>query len=163
MAKTIQFVLMQGKGGWPQIPSKKYSGDAGWDLYASRPATIPVGETVDVHTDIRIRMAPGLFARIIGRSSTMRTHRLLVTEAIIDNGYTGEMFISIHNVGPNPFEVGVGMRLAQVIFHTIEPVEWELVRESEFREGERGDLGFGSTGMYSMRVSVEEVLGMEGE
>ena len=150
MAKTIQFVLMQGKGGWPQIPSKKYSGDAGWDLYVSRPVTIPAGETVDVHTDIRIRMAPGLFARIIGRSSTMRTHRLLVTEAIIDNGYTGEMFISIHNVGPDPFEVQVGMRLAQVIFHTIEPVVWMEVDESEFQEGTRGSRGFGSTGLYAI-------------
>lgn len=129
-----------------QAPFKKYSGDAGWDLYVSDPVTIPPNETVDVHTDIKINMPPYLFARIVGRSSTLRKHGLLVNEAIIDNGYTGELFVCVHNLNSKPFEVERGMRLAQVIFHPIEDVRWAQVDEIFVPEGKRGNNGFGSTG-----------------
>ena len=148
--RYVDFVMMTEDGGHPQPPTKKYPGDAGWDLFASRPITIPPGDTMDVHTDIRMRMPERVFARIIGRSSTLRTHRLLVSEAIIDNDYTGEMFISVHNIGSEPFEVETGMRLAQVIFHMIEDIRWSEIEAYQFRPGRRGDRGFGSTGMFKI-------------
>lgn len=129
-----------------KVPFKKHNGDAGWDLYVSRDCTIPVGATVDVHTDIRIDMPPYLYARITGRSSTLRKHKLLVNEGIIDNGYTGELFVCVHNLGDKPFEVKKGMRLAQVLFHTIEDVRWSQVPEIKDADGRRGNKGFGSTG-----------------
>lgn len=127
-------------------PFKKHTGDAGWDLYVSRECTIPAGETVDVHTDIKIDMPPFLYARITGRSSTLRKHKLLVNEAIIDNGYTGEMFVCVHNMGTEEFHVKRGMRLAQVLFHVIEDVRWSQVDEIKPVAGKRGNAGFGSTG-----------------
>lgn len=133
--------------GDAKMPFKKHIGDAGWDLYVSRDTIIPVGETADVHTDIKIDMPPYLYARIVGRSSTLRKHHLMVNEGIIDNGYTGELFICIHNLGTEPFEAKKGMRLAQVIFHTIEDVRWSQVDELKPRNGGRGDNGFGSTGL----------------
>lgn len=146
----VEFTFQLEEGGVPAPPSKKYPGDAGWDLYASRPITIPPGETRDVHTDLRLRLPEGYFARIVGRSSTARLYRLLVTEAIIDQDYTGEMFISVHNIGDRPFEVLTGMRLAQVIFHRIETMEWQWTDPEDFREGLRGDRGFGSTGLFEI-------------
>lgn len=151
MARYVNFVLVKDAGGKPQIPMKKYEGDAGWDLFVSRPATIGPGETVDVHTDIRINMPPFIFARIVGRSSTMRVHGLMVTEAIIDNDYSGELFISIHNLSSEPFQVEVGMRLSQIIFHRIEDIRWSEVEERNFRKGARGDRGFGSTGLFEIK------------
>lgn len=147
--KYVSFLMCPSRGE-PKPPVKKYPGDAGWDLFCSRPVSIPAGETVDVHTDIRLNMPPFIFARIIGRSSTMRRHNLLVNEAIIDNDYTGDMFISIRNMGPEPFEVQAGMRLAQIIFHSIEDVRWAEVELEDFREGKRGTRGFGSTGLYEV-------------
>ena len=129
-----------------KMPYKKHLGDAGWDLYVSRECDIPAGETVDVHTDIKIDMPPYLYARITGRSSTLRKHKLLVNEAIIDNGYTGELFVCIHNMGDKTFHVKQGMRLAQVLFHTIEDVRWTEVSDIRPVAGKRGNDGFGSTG-----------------
>lgn len=140
--RYVDFKL--GKGAKP--PFKKHLGDAGWDLYVSRACVIPPGETVDIHTDINIDMPPYLYARIVGRSSTLRNHHLMVNEGIIDNGYTGELFVCVHNVGDKPFTVEKGMRLAQVIFHTIEDVRWSEVDEIVVAPGKRGDKGFGSTG-----------------
>lgn len=142
---SIRYVNFKlGKGA--KVPYKKHSGDAGWDLYVSRECIIPPGETVDVHTDVKIDMPPYLYARIVGRSSTLRKHNLMVNEGIIDNGFTGELFVCIHNMDNKPFHVKQGMRLAQVLFHTIEDVRWSEVDEIVATPGKRGNAGFGSTG-----------------
>ena len=130
-----------------KTPFKKHNGDAGWDLYCSENVDIPPHTTVDVHTNIKIDMPPYLYARITGRSSTLRKHKLLVNEAIIDNGYTGEMFVCVHNMSDKVFHVKQGMRLAQVLFHVIEDVRWSEVSEIRPKVGGRGDAGFGSTGL----------------
>ena len=129
-----------------RAPYKKHTGDAGWDLFVSRDCTIPAGATMDVHTDIRISMPPFLYGRITGRSSSLRKHGLLINEGIIDNGYTGELFVCIHNMNDKPFAVKKGMRLAQIIFHYIEDVRWAEVNEIKPVPGKRGNDGFGSTG-----------------
>lgn len=140
--RYVDFELGEGA----KAPFKKHIGDAGWDLYVSRDCVIPQGATVDVHTDIKIDMPPYLYARIVGRSSTLRKHQLMVNEGIIDNGYTGELFVCVHNMGNGPFRVKKGMRLAQILFHTIEDVRWSQVDEVKSAPGKRGDNGFGSTG-----------------
>lgn len=140
--RYVDFELGEGA----KTPFKKHTGDAGWDLYVSESCIIPPGETVDVHTNIKIDMPPYLYARIVGRSSTLRKHHLMVNEGIIDNGYTGELFVCVHNLGDKPFAVEKGMRLAQVLFHTIEDVRWSQVEKVVATPGKRGNDGFGSTG-----------------
>lgn len=140
--RYVDFELGEGA----KAPFKKHIGDAGWDLYVSRDCDIGPGETMDVHTDIRIDMPPYLYARITGRSSSLRKHGLLINEGIIDNGYTGELFICVHNMTDEVFHVKRGMRLAQVLFHYIEDVRWAQVDEIKTAPGKRGSAGFGSTG-----------------
>lgn len=140
--RYVDFELGEGA----KAPFKKHIGDAGWDLYVSRDCDIKAGETVDVHTDIKIDMPPYLYARITGRSSSLRKHNLLINEGIIDNGYTGELFICVRNMGSETFHVEKGMRLAQVLFHVIEDVRWSQVDEIKPTAGKRGNDGFGSTG-----------------
>lgn len=142
MVKYVNFELLEGA----KRPFKKHSGDAGWDLYVSRPCDIGPSETADIHTDVKIDMPPFLYARITGRSSSLRKRHLLVNEGIIDNGYTGELFVCVHNVGKETFHVKPGMRLAQILFHTIEDIRWCEVDEIKPVYGKRGDAGFGSTG-----------------
>lgn len=142
-ARYVSFELGEGA----KAPFRGHFGDAGWDLYVSRDVDIEPGKTVDVHTDIKIDMPPYLFARIVGRSSTLRSHNLMVNEGIIDNGYTGELFVCIHNLGQETFHAKKGMRLAQILFHTIEDVRWSQVDEVKTVPGKRGEDGFGSTGV----------------
>ena len=143
--KYVSFCLNKKEGN-PKQPYRKYSGDAGWDLFVSREVEIPAGQTVDVHTDISIQIPPCTFARITGRSSTIRKHNLLVSEGIIDNGYTGELFVCVTNLGKETFVAKEGMRLAQVIFHKIEDVRWAEVEELKQKDNDRNTNGFGSTG-----------------
>ena len=141
-AKYVSFTLEAGA----KRPFKKYPGDAGWDLYTSEECTVEPGETKDVHTGVRIQMPPYLFARITGRSSSLRKHKLLINEGIIDRGYTGELFICAHNLGSEPVTIKKGDRVAQILFHLIEDVRWAEVEEIKPLAGERGANGFGSTG-----------------
>lgn len=141
--KYVDFTLEEGA----KMPYKKYNGDAGWDLFVSEDCDIAPGETVDVHTGVRIKMPRALFARITGRSSSLRKHKLLVNEGIIDNGYTGEMFVCVHNLGNETFHVKQGMRIAQVLFHQIEGVRWSQVESIGSTSDGRGANGFGSTGV----------------
>lgn len=141
-ARYIDYSMGEGA----RRPAKKHDGDAGWDLYVSRPCTIDPGDTVDVHTDVYINMPPFLYARITGRSSSLRKLGLLVNEGIIDNGYTGELFVCVHNMGDEPVEVEAGSRLAQILFHVIEDIRWSEVDEIGPSRDGRGSSGFGSTG-----------------
>lgn len=143
MVKYVEYSLDENA----KSPYKKYNGDAGWDLFVSEDCDIAPGETKDVHTGIYINMPARTYARITGRSSTLRKHRLLVNEAIIDNGYTGELFVCIHNLGNEVFHVKRGMRLAQAIFGVIEDIRWSLVDEIKATPTKRGNNGFGSTGV----------------
>lgn len=143
---AVRFVNFElGEGA--KAPFRAHVGDAGWDLYTSQECDIGPGETKDVHTNVRIQMPPYLFARITGRSSSLRKHKLLINEGIIDNGYTGELFVCVHNMGNKVFHVEKGMRLAQVLFHTIEDVRWSQIDEIPDAPGKRGSDGFGSTGV----------------
>ncbi len=142
MPKYVEIELGDGA----KVPFKRHAGDAGWDLYVSRDAVIEPGQVADVHTDVRVKLPLRTYVRITGRSSTLRKHRLLVNEAIIDNGYTGELFICVLNLGDEPFLVRRGMRLAQVLFHSIDDVRWSRVDSLGPSADGRGDAGFGSTG-----------------
>lgn len=133
-------------GNGAKAPFKKHTGDAGWDLYVSRDCVINPGDTVDVHTDVKVDLPPFVYMRIVGRSSTLRNYNLMVNEGIIDNGFTGELFVCVHNLGTEPFKVEKGMRLAQVLFGVIEDVRWSQVNEIKPTPGKRGNNGFGSTG-----------------
>lgn len=141
--KYVNFMLSEGA----KAPYKKYRGDAGWDLYVSEDCDIPPHTTEDVHTGIYIQMPQDTYARITGRSSSLRKHGLLVNEGIIDNGYTGELFVCIHNLADEVFHVKRGMRLAQVLFHSIADVRWSQIDGFTPDIQGRGSNGFGSTGV----------------
>ena len=151
MIKKIEFTNIAG-----YAPTKGYKTDSGWDLYINEDAVIMPGQFMDIHTGIAVHMDEGIWAMITGRSSTGRKHGLRVETGIIDNGYTGELFIGIWNITEKPINVSKGMRLAQLIFFNRVDTEWELV--SKLGTTERGTSGFGSTGTGK---NAEDVTGLQ--
>lgn len=127
-----------------QVPTRAHANDAGWDLYTSRRTVIPAGDYADVHTDLAIAMPRGVWGFITGRSSTVRKYGMRVEQAVIDNGYRGEMFVGLWNLRDFDQEIEVGVRVAQLIFLPLYGPIW--VETEELAETERGDDGFGSTG-----------------
>src|SRR6267378_4186049 len=65
--------------------------------------------------------------------------------ATIDSDYRGELMIPMINLGREPVVVARGTRIAQLVFQRVEAVE--LVEVDELPGSERGEGGFGSTGV----------------
>jgi dUTP pyrophosphatase len=131
-----------------RMPTQSYYGDAGFDLYCSEEKQIPHGLTQDVDCGIDIELPEGYWARVVGRSSTIRKRGLLVVEGIIDNGYRGPIFVAVHNPGQDSGSyqmVREGDRLAQLIVHKLETPR--LVQVDGLSASARGVAGFGSTGI----------------
>lgn len=126
-----------------KLPTRGYPDDAGLDLYASESTIIGGGEFKDIPMGLAVSLPDGYWARITGRSSTMRQLGLLVNEGIIDTGYTGPLYAGVRNLGLLPKSIMMGDRVAQLILHRNETFapQWGEVKPSE-----RGTSGFGSTG-----------------
>lgn len=144
LSNVIKFTLNE-EIGKPSIPMRAYGGDAGWDLYTSRPVVIPPHTFKDVHVDVSVALPQGLWAMIVGRSSTIRKHGLRVETAIIDNGYRGELFVGVWNLSDNAVEINEGVRLAQFIPFELINMKWEYT-EGPLPPSERGVKSFGSSG-----------------
>lgn len=151
MIKNIKFT---NKGGY--IPTQGYNTDSGWDLYVNEDANIMPGQFMDIHTGICIHMDEGIWAMITGRSSTGRKHGLRVDTGIIDNGYTGELFVGMWNISDKPIKISKGMRLAQLIFFNRVDTKWELTEK--LATTERGADGFGSTGVGNMEFPLNKPM-----
>mgnify|MGYP000858731701 CR=1 FL=1 len=66
---------------------------------------------------------------------------------IIDQGYRGELFAQVINIGDHPQVVKHGDRLVQIIkFKNHNRLENDIIEVDELAPSERGATGFGSTG-----------------
>jgi dUTP pyrophosphatase len=61
----------------------------------------------------------------------------------IDPGYRGEIRVLLINLGRQPYQIGAGDRIAQMVVARYEAIEWD---EAELNDSRRGDGGFGSSG-----------------
>ena len=107
------------------------------------------GERYLAPTDIRIEIPDGYWASIEARSSTSKKS-LIVPKGVIDEGYRGELFAQIINVGKHPAVIKHGDRLIQLILHKRIVKDFEIVEVDELSESERGESGFGSSGQSSI-------------
>lgn len=127
------------------LPRYGYAGDAGMDLSVVSRHVLNPGESRDLPTGIAVELPAGFWARITGRSSTLRQRGLFVNEGVIDEGYRGELLVYVTNRQSTPVEILQGDRLAQLILHPVHQAP--PVEVGELAPSERGTNGFGSTGL----------------
>lgn len=109
------------------------------------------GERYLAPTDIKIEIPEGYWASIEARSSTSK-RSLIVPKGVIDEGYRGELFAQIINVGKHPMVVYHGDRLIQLIMHERVVKDFDIIEVDELSESERGESGFGSSGQSAKTV-----------
>lgn len=131
-----------------QLPVYAKPGDAGADLRSNESLTLEPGERALVGTGLSIALPEGYAAFVVPRSGLAVKHGISIVNSpgTIDAGYRGEIKVPLINLDPRePFEIAPGDRIAQLIIMPVtraEYVEVELLPTSE-----RGDGGFGSTGV----------------
>ncbi len=130
-----------------QLPSYACRGDAGLDLFSVEDLSIDPGDSILVHTGIKIQLPPNTEAQVRPRSGLALKHGITVlnTPGTIDEGYRGEVGVIIINHGKETFNISKGMRIAQMVVKPVLEVDVEMV--DALSETERGNGGFGSTGV----------------
>ena len=121
-------------------------GSAGMDLCAMQRLTIEPGDTALVSTGVSAAIPPGYEGQIRPRSGLALKHGVTVLNApgTIDSDYRGEIKVLLINLGKEAFEVNYDARIAQLV---ICPVVRAELRVGELETTERGEGGFGSTGV----------------
>ena len=124
------------------------AGSAGFDLkYIGETIIIEAGANKLVPTGIKMAIPEGYFLAIYPRSGNSSKHKITLSNAVgvVDSDFRGELNAIIHNLGDKPFEIQEGDRIAQAILHKYEKIRFDFVDELD--ETERGEGGFGSTGV----------------
>ena len=134
------------------IPRYATSGAAGLDLAAclTTSITLEPGGTARVPTGLQIALPPGHEAQVRPRSGLAARHGVTVLNApgTIDEDYRGEVQVLLINHGPDSFTISHGERIAQLVIAPVTQVEIEPINDEAALGGtERGDGGFGSTGL----------------
>ena len=75
---------------------------------------------------------------------------VLNSPGTIDADYRGEIGVILMNFGNELFVIRRGDRIAQLVVSRVERVQ--LIEEGKLSETERGEGGFGSTGVKSYDV-----------
>lgn len=126
---------------------------AGADLYAcidpNTVVSITPGQTAKVSVGIKTEIPEGYVGLIFARSGLATKQDLAPANkvGVIDSDYRGEWFVPLHNHGDNVRIISNGERIAQVIFIPVPKVSLEVVTSDKLTETERGEGGFGSTGI----------------
>ncbi|MBP1657536.1 MAG: deoxyuridine 5'-triphosphate nucleotidohydrolase, partial [Bacteroidetes bacterium] len=99
-----------------------------------------------VPTGFAIAVPPGYEAQVRPRSGLAIKHQvgILNSPGTIDSDYRGEVRIILTNFGKEPFRVGRGDRIAQMIIAPYARAEWE--EQDALETTARGAGGFGHTG-----------------
>lgn len=154
------------------IPVKAHSTDAGFDLFASEDVKISAGDTKLVPTGLAFELPEGYEMQVRPRSGLSLKTPLKVMLGTVDAGYRGEVGIIVHNAqqveyrsapgfskgilaGDEDFNITVakfskieikkGDKIAQAIIQKLPDIE--LVEVDILDDGDRGENGFGSTGV----------------
>lgn len=132
------------------LPKKANQFASGYDCYAYLiPGyvdhdIIRPGENKLVSLGFSIQLPEGYEARIRSRSGLAKDG-ILCAHGTIDSDYRGVVMANIFNHSFKHFTVRDGMRICQMVIQEVPKTE--LVVCDELDETERGQSGFGSTGV----------------
>ena len=132
------------------LPAYQTPGSAGLDLLAAiapnAKLVIEPGARELVPTGLRLELPPGFEGQLRPRSGLALKAGVTVLNSpgTIDSDYRGEVAVILINLGPEPFEITRGDRIAQLVVAPV--VQAVLVEATDLGVSARGAGGFGSTG-----------------
>ncbi|PEW95875.1 dUTP diphosphatase [Bacillus cereus] len=127
------------------IPKYAKHGDSGFDLVSMEDVTIKPGENVIIKTGVAYEIPVGFELQVRPRSGMSVKTPLRVILGTVDAGYRSDVGVIADNIGSEPFEVKRGDRVAQGVIAPV--IRANLIEVDELSETERGNGGFGSTGI----------------
>jgi dUTP pyrophosphatase len=129
------------------MPKYQTAGSSGMDLRARVSALILPGTWKVIPCGVSVSLPVGMEAQVRSRSGLASKCGVVVLNGLgtIDSDYRGEICVQLINHGKVPFQAFKGDRVAQLVFAAV--MRAELVLVESLDSTDRGEGGFGSTGM----------------
>lgn len=144
--KTIKFKKLDERA---TIPAYQSAGAAGMDITAvvEEPVRLNPQRRVLIKTGLSVEIPAGFELQCRPRSGLALNEGITVLNApgTIDSDYRGEIGVILYNAGGKHFTINPGDRIAQLVFAPV--VQANIEEVEELSETERGEGGFGSTGV----------------
>lgn len=153
MTVTVTFQRLQGSDPAIALPAYATDGAAGADIRANFPPdqratglTLAPMDRALVPTGLACAIPQGFEMQVRARSGLALKHGLALVNApgTIDSDYRGPIGVIVINLGPVPFTIEHGMRIAQIVIAPVTQAQFALTDQLEATD--RGKGGFGSTG-----------------
>jgi len=131
-------------------PEYNYPSDSGFDLYSTVDLELKPFDRALVPTGLRFDIPDGTEIQVRPKSGLALKQGLTVlnTPGTVDSGYNGEIKVIIFNSSNLPVSIIKGMKIAQAVLCPVINGKWvDLVKVSNIEDKDRGDNGFGSTGI----------------
>lgn len=131
-------------------PKYNYDGDSGFDLYSTEDVTIPPFGRVLIPTGLSFDIKDGYEIQVRSKSGLALNQGLMVLNSpgTIDNSFAGEVKVILFNVNNHQVKINKGMKIAQAVLTSVVNGKWvQLNKLNEINNKDRGDKGFGSTGV----------------
>ena len=125
------------------LPERAHDTDAGLDLRTPVDAYVRAGGSTVIDTGVHIQLPPGTVGMLKSKSG-LNVKDGIVSEGVIDEGYTGSITVKLYNYGTEAKQFKAGDKITQLVVLPVLYVKVEQVEE--IQGGDRGDGGFGSTG-----------------
>lgn len=126
-------------------PTKGSMKAAGYDLKSAFNTIVPARGKALVDIGLKVELPEGCYGRIAPRSGLAVENFIAIGAGVVDEDYRGVLKVVLFNHSNVDFEVKAGDRIAQLI---CEKIYYPDLKEVEqVKETERGDDGFGSTGI----------------
>ena len=134
-----------------ELPAYATEQAAGMDLRAAITSELVIqpGQHAMVPTGLAIALPEGHEGQVRPRSGLAHRHGVTVLNSpgTIDADYRGEIKALLINLGDQPFVIGRGMRIAQLVVAPVARVAWR--EAAALDDSGRGAGGFGSTGLQT--------------
>lgn len=139
------------------VPSPERSGrNAGFDFFVPNDnrfyQALRSGEHISIPSGVKVKIPHGYCLIGFNKSGLSVKYGIQVGACVIDENYTGEISLHILNYGPDDFVIKPGMKIMQFVLIKVNyAMVQECQSESEMYSTEdyeeRGEKGFGSTGL----------------
>ncbi len=135
-----------------KLPVRAHDTDAGMDFFYCPPGGVSMTVTPNtgtlLETGVKIQVPSGFMLQVMNKSGIASKKFLVTGACVVDEGYTGEIFVNLHNIGQKPQTIVAGQKIAQGVFVKIEcPTLLEIEEDNIYgHETSRSDGALGSTG-----------------
>lgn len=126
------------------IPTRAHEWDAGLDIYSRESRVVPARGSSIFDTGVHVEI-PRYHVGFLKSKSGLNIKHGIVSEGVIDAGYTGSIVVKLYNLSDVPYSVEKGDKISQLVIFPI-VANSEIVVCDEISTTERGDKGFGSSG-----------------